>query len=118
MPRRRLDTAELMFRLMVVVSAHCKYDIPDEFKSYRLACFFSSLCIAELKRIGEFTIPGLARLTFRKKKATKAGKKVCGKVIKVKAKPARKIMKAFPTASFKGEAVKPMDPWLVSSVKG
>merc|ERR1712060_1004073 len=51
----------------------------------------------EVKKTGVFTVPGLARLKIRTKPATKAGKReVFGKVVMVKAKPARKIVKAFP----------------------
>ena len=45
----------------------------------------------EVKKIGKFTIPGLCMLKLRTKPATKAGKKeIFGKVVMVKAKPARK----------------------------
>merc|ERR1712113_421327 len=56
----------------------------------------------EVKKTGVFTIPGLCRLKIRTKPATKAGKReVFGKVIMVKAKPAKKIVKAFPVAALK-----------------
>merc|ERR1712187_686521 len=56
----------------------------------------------EVKKTGVFTVPGLARLKIRTKPATKAGKReVFGKVVMVKAKPARKIVKAFPVAALK-----------------
>merc|ERR1712083_348059 len=56
----------------------------------------------EVKKTGIFTVPGLARLKIRTKPATKAGKReVFGKVVMVKAKPARKIVKAFPVAALK-----------------
>merc|ERR1712066_614408 len=56
----------------------------------------------EVKSTGVFTIPGLARIKTRMKPATKAGKReVFGKVVVVKAKPARKIVKAFPVAALK-----------------
>merc|ERR1712125_131353 len=56
----------------------------------------------ELKKAGVFAIPGLCRLKIRTKPATKAGKReVFGKVVMVKAKPARKIVKAFPAAALK-----------------
>merc|ERR1712203_330426 len=56
----------------------------------------------EAKKTGVFTVPGLARLKIRTKPATKAGKReVFGKVVMVKAKPARKIVKAFPVAALK-----------------
>merc|ERR1712217_738525 len=56
----------------------------------------ASVATAEVKKTGVFTLPGLARLKIRTKPATKAGKReVFGKVVMVKAKPARKIVKAF-----------------------
>merc|ERR1712157_595506 len=56
----------------------------------------------EVKKTGVFSVPGLARLKIRTKPATKAGKReVFGKVVMVKAKPARKIVKAFPVAALK-----------------
>merc|ERR1711869_176296 len=56
----------------------------------------------EISKSGIFALPGLCRLKTRTKPATKAGKReVFGKVVMVKAKPARKIVKAFPAAALK-----------------
>merc|ERR1712039_670931 len=56
----------------------------------------------EVKSNGVFTLPGLCRIKTRMKPATKAGKReVFGKVVVVKAKPARKVVKAFPVAALK-----------------
>merc|ERR1711964_616857 len=56
----------------------------------------------EVKTHGIFTIPGLCRIKTRMKPATKAGKReVFGKVVMVKAKPARKVVKAFPVSALK-----------------
>merc|ERR1711957_696747 len=56
----------------------------------------------EGKKTGIFTIPGLCRIKTRMKPATKAGvSNVFGKDVKVKAKPARTIVKAFPVAALK-----------------
>merc|ERR1712190_285477 len=50
----------------------------------------------EVSKTGIFTVPGLCRIKTRTKPATKAGKReVFGKVVMVKAKPARKIVKAY-----------------------
>merc|ERR1712084_213186 len=58
-----------------------------------------TIATSEVKKTGIFTIPGLCRLKTRTKPATKAGKReVFGKVVMVKAKPAKKIVKAFPVA--------------------
>merc|ERR1711879_432791 len=52
------------------------------------------IATAEVKKAGIFTLPGLCR--------TKAGKReIFGKMTIVKAKPAKKIVKAFPVAALK-----------------
>ena len=57
---------------------------------------------AEVKKAGIFTLPGLCRIKTRMKPATKAGKReMFGKITIVKAKPAKKIVKAFPVAALK-----------------
>merc|ERR1712173_369249 len=59
-------------------------------------------CIAGGQEDGCIHGPRLARLKIRTKPATKAGKKeVFGKLVMVKAKPARKIVKAYPVAALK-----------------
>lgn len=56
----------------------------------------------EVKARGVFTLPGLARIKTRVKPATKAGSRsMFGKVVKVAAKPARTVVKAFPVAALK-----------------
>merc|ERR1719146_586764 len=60
----------------------------------------------EVKSTGKFKIPGVCMIKTRHKPATKAGKRMAfGKEMKVKAKPARTIVKAFPVAGLK-KAVK------------
>merc|ERR1711900_68161 len=57
----------------------------------------ATLATAEVKKAGIFTIPGLCRIKTRLKPATKAGvRNVFGLEMKVKAKPARTVVKAFP----------------------
>merc|ERR1711997_943750 len=56
----------------------------------------------EVKGTGKFTIPGLCMVKTRQKPATKAGKReVFGKVIMVKAKPAKTVVKAYCVAALK-----------------
>merc|ERR1711971_23362 len=56
----------------------------------------------QVKSAGKFVLPGLCMIKTRQKPATKAGKReVFGKVMMVKAKPARTIVKAFPVAALK-----------------
>merc|ERR1719401_2343674 len=60
----------------------------------------AEIATQEVGKTGLFSIPGLCRVKTRMKPATKAGKReVFGKVVMVKAKPARKIVKAFPAAA-------------------
>merc|ERR1712127_396767 len=56
----------------------------------------------EVKKTGKVLIPNIAMLKTRVKPATKAGKReIFGKVVMVKAKPAKTIVKAFPAAAIK-----------------
>merc|ERR1719324_1381308 len=51
----------------------------------------------EVKKTGLFTVPGLCRIKTRTKPATKAGvRNIFGKEVKVSAKPAKTIVKAYP----------------------
>merc|ERR1712024_369578 len=62
----------------------------------------AEIATAEVKEAGIFSFPGLCRIKTRMKPATKAGKReIFGKMTIVKAKPARKIVKAFPAAALK-----------------
>merc|ERR1712226_1285412 len=62
----------------------------------------SELATKEVKKNGLFAIPSLCRFKTRTKPATKAGQReIFGKVCMVKAKPARKIVKAYPVAALK-----------------
>merc|ERR1712100_489298 len=57
---------------------------------------------AEVKKTGVFTIPGLCRIKTRVKPATKAGvRTMFGKEVKVAAKPAKTVVKAFAVAALK-----------------
>ena len=63
-----------------------------------------TIATAEVKKTGIFTIPGLCRIKTRVKPATKAGTRMAfGQEIKVKAKPARTVVKAFPVAALKSQ---------------
>merc|ERR1711964_13247 len=64
----------------------------------------ATLATAEGKKNGIFAVPGLCRIKTRRKPATKAGKRMAfGKEIKVKAKAARTVVKAFPVAALKAQ---------------
>merc|ERR1711988_1225348 len=63
---------------------------------------FASLATTEVKKAGKFIIPGLCMIKTRMKPARKAGTRVAfGKTIKVKAAPAKKIVKAFCVSALK-----------------
>merc|ERR1712068_68283 len=56
----------------------------------------------EVKKTGVVTIPGICRIKTRSKPATKACVRMMfGKETKVKAKPAKTVVKAFPVAALK-----------------
>merc|ERR1719420_2129463 len=56
----------------------------------------------EVKGTGKFVIPGVCMIKTRHKPATKAGKRMAfGKEMRVKAKPARTIVKAFAVKAIK-----------------
>ena len=63
---------------------------------------FAGLATAEVKKTGKFTLPGLCMLKTRVRPARKAGTTTAfGKTIKVKARPAQKIVKAYCVAALK-----------------
>merc|ERR1711966_504502 len=84
-------------------------DIAEEhgLKTKQVSQVFESLAAMgtkEVKKTGIFCVPGLCRIKTKTKKATKAGKRVMfGQEVKVKAKPARTIVKAFPVAALKAQ---------------
>merc|ERR1719424_2471902 len=69
-----------------------------------LLASLATLATTEVKKTGIFTIPGLCRIKTGIKPATKAGVRMAfGQEMKVKAKPARTIVKAFPVAALKAQ---------------
>merc|ERR1719426_155263 len=62
----------------------------------------ASVATKEVKSAGKFTIPGLCMIKTRLKPARKAGVSMAfGKEIRVKAAPAKKIVKAFCVSALK-----------------
>merc|ERR1712146_720706 len=62
----------------------------------------AAVATKQVKAAGKVTIPGLAMIKTRTKPATKAGKReIFGKVVVVKAKPAKTIVKAYCVAALK-----------------
>jgi hypothetical protein len=57
---------------------------------------------AEVKKCGKFVVPGIAMLKLRNKPATKATTRMMfGTMQKISAKPASKVVKAFPAKTLK-----------------
>merc|ERR1719482_1164575 len=57
-----------------------------------------------LQKSGKVTLPGIARLVIRRKKAMKAGKRMMfGQLVKVKAMKARNVVKAYPAKALKDQ---------------
>merc|ERR1711899_415929 len=87
--------------LAEAVATSCEIKKKDVLKAL---ASIAEVATAEVKKSGVFTLPGLCRIKTRKKPATKAGKReVFGKLVVVKAKPARTIVKAYPVAALKKE---------------
>merc|ERR1712050_747084 len=62
----------------------------------------AGIAAKELKSAGKFTVPGLCMVKTRKKAAVPAGKReIFGKLVMVKAKPAKTVVKAFGVAALK-----------------
>merc|ERR1712066_903487 len=62
----------------------------------------AAVATKQVKSAGKVTIPGLCMIKTRVKPATKAGKReIFGKMVTVKAKPARTVVKAFPVSALK-----------------
>merc|ERR1712039_404309 len=62
----------------------------------------TSVATQEVKKTGKCTIPGVCMIKTRMKSATKAGKReIFGKMVMVKAKPAKTVVKAFALAALK-----------------
>merc|ERR1711933_4098 len=91
-PRETDRTPSLRMAPMKTMKAVCA----------KLIGSLAEIATQEVTKTGVFAIPGLFKLKTRTKPATKAGKKeIFGKVVMVKARPARKIVKAFPLAALK-----------------
>merc|ERR1719456_1838010 len=62
----------------------------------------AGIATEQVKSAGKFVLPGICMVKTRLKPATKAGKReVFGKVMMVKAKPARTVVKAYPVSALK-----------------
>merc|ERR1712178_234310 len=63
---------------------------------------FVAIAAAEVKKNGIFNVPNLFRIKTRVKPATKAGTRMMfGKEVKVKAQPAKTVVKAYAASALK-----------------
>ena len=63
---------------------------------------FAGVAQTQVKKAGKFVVPGVCMVKTRVKPATKAGKRMMfGKEVKVAAKKASKVVKAFPASAIK-----------------
>merc|ERR1712190_162463 len=68
----------------------------------KLIVSLGDIAAKELKSAGKFTIPGVCMVKTRKKAATPAGKReIFGKLVVVKAKPAKTVVKAYTVSALK-----------------
>merc|ERR1711972_1086779 len=68
----------------------------------KLIASLGGIAAKEVKGAGKFTIPGVCMVKTRKKAATPAGKReIFGKLVMVKAKPAKTVVKAYTVAGLK-----------------
>merc|ERR1712187_909096 len=91
----------------VMTKSEMAKSIAEEFElkqnvAGKIISSLADIAAKEVKSTGKFTFPGFCMVKTRKKPATKAGEReVFGKVVMVKAKPARTIVKAYPVAALK-----------------
>merc|ERR1719478_734926 len=63
-----------------------------------------AIAAQEVKKTGVFAVPGLCRIKTRRKPATKAcTREIFGEMRKIKAKPAKTVVKAFAVAALKNQ---------------
>merc|ERR1711862_802739 len=100
-PMKAMKTAKTMTKGAIADSLATSCELKKSVCA-KMINSLAELATAEVAKAGVFTLPGLCRLKTRTKPATKAGKReVFGKVVMVKARPARKIVKAFPVSALK-----------------
>merc|ERR1712010_296064 len=94
-------SAQAMSKSNLAKALAAKFELKQKVCSTLLNTL-ASVAQKETKKTGVFAIPGICRLKTRTKPATVAGKReIFGKVVMVKAKPAKTIVKAYPVAAIK-----------------
>merc|ERR1712118_518545 len=100
-PMKKTTTAKSMTKGQITKSLAETHGLKQKACSDYLNSLVEIAC-QEVKKTGVFTLPGLCRIKTSVKPATKAGVRVMfGEEKKVKAKPARTIVKAYPVAALK-----------------
>merc|ERR1711977_210917 len=110
-PLRAMGAMKVMKKKAVSAKSMTKTGIADTLASKsglkksecsKIIDDFAALATTEVKKTGKFTIPGLCMLKTRVRPARKAGTaQAFGKTIKVKARAAKTIVKAYCTSALK-----------------
>merc|ERR1711939_885286 len=102
-PMKAVAAKKQMSKSEIAKTLATQHELKQKVCSDVLASFVEIAC-AEVKKNGIFTVPGLCRIKTRTKPATKAGvRNIFDKEVKVAAKPAKKVVKAFPVAALKAQ---------------
>merc|ERR1712205_296200 len=100
-PMKKAAAGKAMTKSAIAKSIAEEFELKQTVAA-KMISSLGELAAKEVKSAGKFTFPGLCMVKTRVKPATKAGEReVFGKVVMVKAKPARTIVKAFPVAALK-----------------
>merc|ERR1711972_1054532 len=100
-PMKAMKTAKSMTKGAIADSLATSCELKKSLCA-KMINSLAELATAEVSKAGVFTLPGLCKLKARTKPATKAGKReIFGKVVMVKARPARRIVKAYPVKALK-----------------
>merc|ERR1712096_409580 len=101
MKAMKSGAAKAMTKCALVKAISAEHDMKTKACSNVLNSLVT-VAAKEVKKTGVFTIPGICRIKTRTKPATKACVRMMfGKETKVKAKPAKTVVKAFPVAALK-----------------
>merc|ERR1711933_275167 len=93
--------AKSMTKTGIASALATQFELKKKVCSSRLNSL-AKVATKEVKTTGVFTLPRICKIKTRTKPATKAGQReIFGKMVVVKAKPARKVVKAFPVAALK-----------------
>merc|ERR1719213_1088697 len=98
---KAMKAGKAMSKSEIAKSIAEEYELKTTVAS-KIISSLGELAAKEVKSAGKFTFPGLCMVKTRVKPATKAGEReIFGKMVVVKAKPARTIVKAYAVAALK-----------------